>query len=49
MTGIQVKTSDSVTISLKRVFKLAIQSKVNLEGWWHPRRHIRNAEGEEYE
>jgi len=21
--------------------------KVNLEGWWHPRRNIRNAEGEE--
>ena len=28
---------------------VAIGVKVNLEGWWHPRRHIRKAEGEEYE
>jgi len=29
------------------LFKEARNVKVNLEGWWHPRRYIRNAEGEE--
>tara|TARA_B110000046_G_scaffold149420_1_gene157573 strand:+ start:1199 stop:1330 length:132 start_codon:yes stop_codon:yes gene_type:complete len=29
------------------LFKEARKGKVNLEGWWHPRRYIRNAEGEE--
>jgi len=29
------------------LYNEAIDVKVNLEGWWHPRRYIRNAEGEE--
>jgi len=24
-------------------------TKVNLEGWWHPRQHVRIADGDEYE
>tara|TARA_B000000475_G_C15786626_1_gene361709 strand:- start:130 stop:264 length:135 start_codon:yes stop_codon:yes gene_type:complete len=44
-----MKTSDSEAENKAFLMKFAIMTRVNLEGWWHPRRHIRNAEGEKYE
>ena len=42
-----MKTSDGVAEPWIILFYRAIEPKVNLEGWWHPRQHIRKAEGEE--
>jgi len=44
-----VKTSDGEAKMKVNLKKYAIMTRVNLEGWWHPRRDIRNAEGEKYE
>jgi hypothetical protein len=44
-----MKTSDGEAEQVRFLPYVAIGVKVNLEGWWHPRRHIRKAEGEEYE
>tara|TARA_B100001778_G_scaffold122972_1_gene101063 strand:- start:1085 stop:1219 length:135 start_codon:yes stop_codon:yes gene_type:complete len=44
-----MKTSDSEAKRKVILKNFAIMTRVNLEGWWHPRQHIRNAEGEKNE
>jgi hypothetical protein len=45
----KVKTSKNIEECPESVGLAPSITKVNLEGWWHPRQHVRHADGEENE